>query len=71
MHYLLDICLCVSYGALWIIFIALWANSAADKLMILVFPEKTGSDISCKLSPAEPLSMKFQNLFCGKSKKIF
>ena len=45
-------------------FTTLWANSAAHTLMIffLFFSEKTGSDISCKLSPEETICMKCQNL---------
>ena len=37
------------------------------------FSQKTGSDISCKLSPLKTVCMKCQNLFSGKKKirKIF
>ena len=33
------------------------------------FPQKTGYDISCKLSPIETISMVYQNLFSGENKK--
>ena len=33
------------------------------------FFQKTGSDISCKLSPVETICMKCQNLFSGENKK--
>ena len=49
---------------------SLWANSADDKLMMFsYFSQKTGSDISCKLSPLETICMKCQNQFSGKNKK--
>ena len=47
-----------------LILITLWANSADDKLMIIfLFSQKTGFDISCKLSPMETICMKCQILF--------
>ena len=33
------------------------------------FSQKTGFDISCKLSPLETICRKYQNLFSGKNKK--
>ena len=46
------------------------ANSADDRLMIFfLFSQKTGFDISCKLSPVEAICLKCQNLFPGKKKK--
>ena len=33
------------------------------------FSQKTGFDISCKLSPEETICMKYQILFSGKNKK--
>ena len=33
------------------------------------FPQETGFDISCKLSPLETICMKCQTLFSGKNKK--
>ena len=51
-------------------FTTLWANSAIDKLMIFLFSfQKTGFDISCKLSPMETICMKCQILFSVKIKK--
>ena len=44
----------------------LWANSVDDKLvMFFLFFQKTGFDISCKLSPLETICMKCQILFSG------
>ena len=42
----------------------LWTNSADDKLVIifLFFPENTGFDILCKLSPLETICIKCQIL---------
>ena len=40
-----------------------WANSADDKVM--PFSQKTGFDISCKLSPLETICLKCQKLFSG------
>ena len=37
----------------------------------LFFPQKTGSGMSCKLSPKETICMKFQILFSGKMRKYF
>ena len=45
-------------------------NFYHDKLVIFsYFSQKTGFDISCKLSPLETICMKCQNLFFGKNKK--
>ena len=46
----------------------LWANSADDKLVFSYFSQKTGFDISCKLSPQETICMKCQILFFGGEK---
>ena len=46
-------------------FITLWANWADDKLRTF-FPQKTGFDISCKLSQMETICMIRQSLFSGK-----
>ena len=35
------------------------------------FSQKTGFDISCKLSPMETICMTYQNQFLGKIRKIF
>ena len=52
------------------IFTTLWVNSAGDKLIYFsYFSQKTGSDISCKLSPMETTCMKCQSLFSGQNKK--
>ena len=37
--------------------------------VVTYFSQKTGFDISCKLSPLETFCMKCQNLFSGKNKK--
>ena len=54
-------------------FTTLWVNSADDKLVIffLIFSQKKGFDISCKLSSVETICMKCQILFSGKIRKIF
>ena len=45
------------------------ANSADNKLKYFSYLSKrTGSDISCKLSPVETICMKYQILFSGKNK---
>ena len=41
----------------------------ADKLVFLLFYQKTGLDISCILTPMETLCMKCQNIFSGKKEK--
>ena len=41
----------------------------SPQLITCMFSQKTGSDISCKLSPVETICMKYQNLLSGKSKK--
>ena len=45
-----------------------WANSADDKLIFFLFSQKTGFQISCRLSPVEieTICLKCQNLFSGK-----
>ena len=48
----------------------IWANSVDDKLLFF-FPQKTGFDISYKITPMETICMKYQNLFSRKIKKIF
>ena len=49
--------------------LSLLAISADAKPMILfLFSQKTGFDISCKLSPLETICMKCQILFSGKNK---
>ena len=58
-------------------FTTFWANSADNILMnFFLFFQKTGFDISCKLSPMETICMKCQILiflggFFEKKKKIF
>ena len=49
------------------------ADSPNDKLLIFfLFSQKTGFDISCKLSPMETICMKCQYLFSGKKiRKIY
>ena len=46
--------------------ISLLAHSADDKLIVFLFFQKTGFDISCKVSPLETICMKCQNLFSGE-----
>ena len=36
--------------------------------IFLIFSQKIGFDISCKLFPMETICMKFQSLFCEKKK---
>ena len=53
-------------------FNSLSANSEDDKFIVLFFSyfsQKTGFDISCKLSPLETICMNCQSLFSGKNKK--
>ena len=38
--------------------------------MFLIFPQKAGFDISCKLSPLETICMKCQNRLSGKKNKV-
>ena len=56
---------------LWdLAFTILWVNSFDDRLMIIFrFTQKTGFDISCKLSLLEIVCMNCQNLFSKKNKK--
>ena len=50
--------------------ITLLAISADDKFVIFfLFSQKTGFDISCKLSLLETICMKYQNLFSVENKK--
>ena len=53
------------------VFFFFLADSANDKLVIflLIFSQKIGFDISCKLSALETICMKCQILFSGKNKK--
>ena len=64
MHFIKDICFVRLNST------TLWANSTDDKLMI-VFTQKIGFHISCKLSPKETICRKCQNLFSGKNKTKF
>ena len=51
-------------------FTSLWANSADDKLRIFsYFSQKTGIDISIKLSSQETICITYQSLFSGQNKK--
>ena len=51
-------------------FTTLWANSADDNWWYFsYFSQKTGFDISCKLSPMETICMKCQNCFLEKIRK--
>ena len=45
---------------------------SADDILkyLLYFSQKTGFDMSCKLSPMETICMKFRILFSGENKKI-
>ena len=57
-------------GALTVNFTTHWANSADDKLMIFsYFLQKTGFDISFKVSPFKTICMECQNAFFGGEKK--
>ena len=57
---------------LYFTFTTLWSNSADNKLKYFSYiPRKTGFDISCKSTPLETISVKCQNLFSGKVRKIF
>ena len=49
----------------------LWVKFSAENILkyISYFSQKTGFDISCKLSPLETICMKCQMLFSGKNKK--
>ena len=52
--------------------LALWVKFSADDILkyFSYFSQKTGFDISCKLSPLETICMKCQILFWGKIRKI-
>ena len=39
--------------------------------IFLIFPHKTGFNISCKMSPVETICMKCQNPFSGENKKKY
>ena len=45
-----------------------WKKFSADSILkyFSYFPQKTGFDISCKLSPLETICMKCQTCFWGK-----
>ena len=48
-------------------FTTLRANSVDDTLIFsLIFPKKTGFDISCKLSPLETIAWNVKSCFSGK-----
>ena len=47
----------------------LWANSADNKFTFSYISQKTGFDISCKLSPNKIIYKKCQILFSGKNNK--
>ena len=51
--------------------LALWVKFSADDILkyFSYFSQKTGLDISCKLSPLETICMKCHILFSGKYKK--
>ena len=53
-----------------ITFTTLWTSPADDRLVVLpYFSQKTGFDISCKLSQLETICLKCQILFSVKKKK--
>ena len=52
--------------------LACWIQFSAHDIMkyfFSYFPQKTGFDISCKLSPVETVCMKHQILISGKNRK--
>ena len=51
--------------------LAFWVKFSADDILkyFSFFPQKTGFDISCKLSPLETICMECQILFPWKNKK--
>ena len=51
--------------------LALWVKFSADDILkyFSYFSQKTGFDISCKLSPKETICMKCQILFSVKNEK--
>ena len=56
----------------WVkLIIALWVKFSADDILkyFSYFSQKTGYDISSKLSPKETICLKCQILFSGKNKK--
>ena len=65
-------CTMFTFHLLYLTFTTLWANSADNKLMIIffIFSQKTGFEISCKLSPLETICMKFQIMFTNKNRSI-
>ena len=52
-------------------FTTLWIKSAEDNNVFLIFSQKIGFDISCKLFPKEAICMKCQSLFSWKKQKYF
>ena len=52
--------------------LALWVEFSAGDILKLFsyFHQKTGCDITCKLSPLETICMKCQILFSGKRHEI-
>ena len=50
--------------------LARWVKISADNILdiSLIFCQKIGFDISCKLSPWETICIKCQNLFSGNKK---
>ena len=60
--------ICVHFNCLTL---ALWVKFSADDILkyFSYFSQKTGFDISCKLSPYETICMKCSTLFSGKNKK--
>ena len=51
--------------------ITLLANSPQNGDIFLIFSQKTGFDISCKLSPFETICMKCQILFCLEKEETY
>ena len=54
--------------------LSIWVKFSAEdilkKFFFFSFPQQTGFDISCKLSPTEIICMKCQILFAGENKNI-
>ena len=51
-----------------------WVKNSAENVLLLLFyfSQKTGFDISCKLSPNETICMKCQKpVFWEKQEKLF
>ena len=55
----------------WLYCLALWVKFSADNILkyFSFVSQKTGFDISCKLSPMETICIKCQIQFFGKNKK--